>query len=183
MSRLGKKPVAVPAGVNVSVSGRTLTVSSGKQTLKLEHRPEVKVAWKSDDRTISVSVDPVEAEDASVLAFWGTTRSHIQNMIVGVTQGYEKNLEVVGVGYTAAVSGRNLDLKLGFANPIRVQIPEGVEVAIEKQFIKIRGADKQKVGQLAAEVRALRKPEPYNGKGVKYTTEVIKKKQGKAFGA
>ena len=183
MSRLGKKPVPVPANVKVSITGRKVSIASGTQTLEMEHRPEVRVAWKPDEKHLEVSIDPQDSENRQVRAYWGMTRAMLQNMVNGVTKGYEKSLEVVGVGFTAAVSGKTIDLKLGFANIIKVQIPPGLDVSVDKQFIKIKGADRQKVGQLAADIRAKRKPEPYNGKGVKYTDEVIRRKQGKAFGA
>lgn len=183
MSRLGKKPVQIPANVNVSVSGGKVTVAGGKSTLAMVHRPEVKVAVDGAAKIVSVSIDPKDAENSQVRAYWGMTRALIQNMVDGVTKGYEKTMEVVGVGFTAVVNGKNLDLKLGFANTIKMPIPPGLEVSVDKQFVKIKGADRQLVGQFAADMRAKRKPEPYNGKGVKYQTEVIKKKQGKAFGS
>src|SRR5690606_13652453 len=148
------------------------TISSGSNTLEMEHRPEVKVAWNQNEKSLVVTIDPADAENGTARAYWGMTRALLQNMVDGVTKGFEKNLEVVGVGYTATVNGRNLDLKLGFANTIRLTIPMGLDVTVDKQFIKVRGADRQAVGQFAAVIRSKRKPEPYNGKGVKYTTEV-----------
>ncbi len=181
MSRIGKQPVAVPSGVKVAVQGRKVSVSGPQGTLTLEHRPEITV--KQADASVVVAVDPRHADKTDVNAYWGTTRALLRNMMEGVTKGYERSLEVVGVGWSAAVAGKNLKLVVGYANPILVAIPEGLKVTVEKQFIKVVGADQQKVGQFAAEVRSKRKPEPYNGKGIKYTTEVIKKKQGKQFGA
>lgn len=183
MSRLGKKPVPVPANVKVDIAGDKITVASGSKTLSLNKRPEVGVAYDSGARLVSVSISEADKENRLVRAFWGTTRAHIANMIKGVTEGYQKQLEVVGVGFTATVAGKTLDLKVGFANVLKVPIPAGVEVSVEKQFITVKGSDKQAVGQFASVVRSKRKPEPYNGKGIKYTTETIRRKQGKAFGS
>lgn len=183
MSRLGKKPIEVPGNVSVAINGRKVTISSGSNKLEMEHRPEVKVAWNQNEKSLVVSIDPADAANRQIRAYWGMTRALLQNMVVGVTKGYEKTLEVVGVGFTAVVNGKNLDLKLGFANTIKVPIPMGVEVGVDKQFVRIKGADRQAVGQFAAVVRSKRKPEPYNGKGVKYVDEVIRRKQGKAFGS
>jgi large subunit ribosomal protein L6 len=183
MSRLGKKPVPVPGNVKIEVAPGKVTVSSGSKSLTLPVRPEVKVAFDAAAKAVSVTIDPKKADDAQTKALWGTTRAHISNMIKGVTDGFQRSLEVVGVGFTAVVAGKTLDLKVGYANMIKVPIPLGVEVSVEKQIITVKGADRQAVGQFASVVRSKRKPEPYNGKGIKYTDEVIKKKQGKAFGA
>ncbi|MEX2217877.1 MAG: 50S ribosomal protein L6 [Phycisphaerales bacterium] len=183
MSRIGKQPVGVPAGVKATISGRTITIAGPQGTLSYEHRPELKVAWNETEKSLVVSIDEKDAGNADVKAHWGTTRALLRNMVEGVTKGYEKSLEVVGVGWTAAVAGKNIKLVVGYANPILVAIPEGVKVVVEKQIIRVSGADKQAVGELAAEIRSKRKPEPYNGKGIKYTDEVIKRKQGKQFGA
>ncbi|HBS30053.1 MAG TPA: 50S ribosomal protein L6 [Phycisphaerales bacterium] len=183
MSRLGKKPIAVPANVKVELKGREVTLSSGSKSLKFTHRPEVGVAWDEGARSLSVSIVPGHEASGGARAYWGTTRALLNNMIGGVTKGYEKTLEVVGVGFQATVNGRNIDLKLGFANTIRLAIPTGLDVTVDKQFVKIAGPDKQLVGQFAADIRAKRKPEPYNGKGVKYVNEVIRRKEGKQVGA
>ena len=180
MSRIGKKPVSIPKGVEVAVSGRTVSVEGPKGKLSFEHRPEVSVRVEDD----AVSVDMHESLLGSkrVRALWGTTRSLINNMVDGVSKGYEKKLEVIGVGWTAQLAGQTLRLNVGFASPVEVQIPEGVTVGVDKQNITIGGADKQAVGQLAAVVRGKRPPEPYNGKGIKYADEVITRKEGKKFG-
>ena len=183
MSRLGKMPVAVPADVQVSIAGRKITIAGKAGSLTFEHRPEVKVAHDTTEKTLSVSIDPKDEDTKAVRALWGTTRATLANMIVGVQKGYEKKLEVVGVGYTATLAGKNLKLKVGFANAIEVPIPQGLVVSVEQQFITVKGPSKQLVGQFASVVRSKRKPEPYNGKGIKYTTETIKRKQGKAFGS
>lgn len=183
MSRLGKKPISVPASVKVDLKGRDITMSSGSKTLKFSHRPEVKLGWDEGARSMTVAIADGVAPTGEARAYWGTTWAILNNMITGVTKGYEKTLEVVGVGYQATVNGRNIDLKLGFANTIRLTIPVGLDVTVDKQFVKIAGPDKQLVGQFAADIRAKRKPEPYNGKGVKYTNEVIRRKEGKQVGA
>jgi large subunit ribosomal protein L6 len=179
MSRLGKKPVTL-GKASASISGRNVTISNGNASLSYEHRPEVSVTHDADSKSLVVAIDENSANSKEIRAYWGMTRALLANMVTGVTEGYSKTLEVVGVGYTATLSGKNLDLKLGFANTIRVPVPQGLDVQVEKQVIKIKGADKQMVGQFAAEVRAKRKPEPYNGKGVKYSDEVVRRKQGKA---
>ncbi len=183
MSRIGKQPVAVPAGVKASVKDRTVTIQGPGGTLSFTHPEAVKVVWAESEKAVVCTIDEKDSDNAEVKAMWGTTRAQIRNMIEGVTKGYEKSMEVVGVGYTAALAGKQLKLVVGFANPIMMDIPAGLKVTVDKQFVKIQGADKQMVGQFAAEMRSKRKPEPYNGKGIKYTTEVIKKKQGKQFGA
>jgi large subunit ribosomal protein L6 len=183
MSRIGKQPVAVPAGVKATIAGNKVTIAGPQGTLTMEHPEYVKIAWNETEKSVVATIDEKDMQNAQVKADWGTARATIRNMIIGVTKGYEKSLEIVGVGWTAAVAGKNLKLVVGYANPILMPIPEGVKVTVEKQFVKVQGADKQKVGQFASEMRAKRKPEPYNGKGIKYTDEVIKKKQGKQFGA
>ena len=183
MSRLGKKPISVPANVKVAIDGRKVTVSSGSTNLTFEHRPEVQVRWSAEDKAIHVGIDAKDAEDRVAKALWGTTRAILNNMVTGVTKGYEKTLEINGVGYTAELTGQNLKLKLGYANPLMVAVPPGVKVVVDKNIVRISGADRHAVGQFAANVREKRKPEPYNGKGIKYSTETIRRKQGKAFGA
>jgi large subunit ribosomal protein L6 len=183
MSRIGKQPVTVPAGVKVSIKDRVVSIQGAGGTLTFTHRPEVKVAWTESEKAIVCTIDQKDVDNAEVKALWGLTRAQIRNMVEGVTKGYEKSMEVVGVGYTAAVTGKQLKLVVGFANPIMMDIPPTLKVTVDKQFVKVQGPDKQMVGQFAAEMRSKRKPEPYNGKGIKYTTEVIKKKQGKQFGA
>lgn len=177
MSRIGKRPVPVPQGVKVTVEGRTITVEGPKGRLSWEHRPEVRVTVAAQPP--QVVVERV-VENRLARALHGLTRALIQNMIVGVTQGYEKRLEIVGVGYLAAVQGRVLQLRVGYANELQVPIPEGLEVNCpDQQHIVIRGIDKQKVGNFAASVRALRKPDPYKGKGIRYQGEHIRMKEGK----
>jgi large subunit ribosomal protein L6 len=183
MSRIGRKTITVPAGVKIALKGQDVTVTGPKGTLVVNVHPEVKIAWSESEKTIKCTIDEKSQEDSGVRALWGTNRALIQNAIVGVQDGYSKSLEVVGVGWTAALAGAKLKLVVGFANPITVDVPKGLTVKVDKQIITVSGPDKQMVGQFAAQTRAMRKPEPYNGKGIKYTTETIKRKQGKQFGA
>jgi large subunit ribosomal protein L6 len=178
MSRIGKKPVPVPKGVKVSVAGRRVDVEGPQGKLSYECRPEVKVAVGEGGGQVLVSRDDEERETR---AYHGLTRSLINNMCIGVSQGYEKRLEVVGVGYLAALAGNKLQLRVGFANEIHKTIPQGLNVTCPDQnHIVIKGPDKQQVGQFAAEVRGLRKPEPYKGKGIRYEGEQVRRKAGKA---
>lgn len=183
MSRIGKQPVQVPAGVKVGVQGRKVTIGGAGGNLTLDCPEGVNVKFNEADKAIVLTIADRDKDNARVKALWGSTRAHLRNMVEGVTKGYEKTMEVVGVGWTAAVAGKKLKLTVGFANPIEMTIPDGLKVTVEKQFVKIAGPNKQQVGEFAASMRAHRKPEPYNGKGIKYTTEIIKKKQGKQFGA
>ena len=183
MSRIGKKPVEVPGNVKVSVADRTVTVEGPLGSLTMDHRPEVGVEFDADAKEVRCSIDESAMANRQMRAYWGLTRALIGNMVEGVTKGYQKSLEVVGVGYTAAVQGNKLRLTVGFANPVEVPIPAGVDVAVERQIVTVKGADKHAVGQFAANVRAVRPPEPYQGKGIKYTDEQIRRKEGKQFGA
>lgn len=183
MSRIGKKPISVPGNVKVSLTETSISIEGPKGTLSYEYRSEVDVSFDEGDKSISVSMDQkLIDQKRSNNAYWGTTRALINNMIKGVTDGYERKLQVVGVGWTATVNGNKLALKVGYANVIEMPIPEGLTVTADKQIITVSGADKQAVGHFAASTRAKRKPEPYNGKGIKYLDEVIMRKQGKAFG-
>ena len=178
MSRIGKKPVSVPAGVKVAVAGRTINVEGKVGKLQWEFRPEVAVSY--DERAGEVVITRA-SDDRLSRALHGLTRAMIQNMVIGVSQGYEKKLEIVGVGYLAAIDKNVLQLRVGFANEVHRPIPPGLTVKCPDQtHIVITGPDKQKVGQFAAEIRAVRKPEPYKGKGVRYDGEVVRRKAGKA---
>jgi large subunit ribosomal protein L6 len=178
MSRIGKKPVTVVDGVKVVVQNGNVEVEGPKGKLTFSHRPEVAVTVAEDGK--SLLVERRDDERAS-RAFHGLTRAIVNNMILGVKNGYEKKLEIIGVGYLAAIKGKVLQLRVGFANELQKEIPEGLEVTCPDQtHVVVKGCDKQKVGQFAAEVRALRKPEPYKGKGVRYQGEVIKIKAGKS---
>lgn len=180
MSRIGKKPIPIPRGVKVSVADRTVTVQGPGGTLTLEHRPEVSVALEGEQ----VVVHTDRANDRLCRALWGTTRANISNMVQGVIKPYQEVMEVQGVGYTAEVQGNKLKLVVGYANPIFLEIPPGLKVSVERQqVVTIQGIDKKQVGQFAADMRAIRKPEPYNAKGIKYRDEIIRRKQGKQFGS
>jgi large subunit ribosomal protein L6 len=179
MSRLGKKPVAVPANVKVNLAGRVVVIEGPLGKLEWEHpqRASVHFDTAAASLIISRSGDTREAR-----AQHGLVRALLANMVVGVSQGYEKRLEIVGVGYLAAVQGATLQLRVGLANELQKPIPEGLKVTCpDQQHVVIRGIDKQKVSQFAAEVRALRKPEPYKGKGIRYEGEVVRRKQGKVM--
>lgn len=176
MSRIGKKPVEIPAGVTVKVAGQQVNVEGPKGKLNLDVRPEVKV--EVDEKKIVVLRDK---DDRNSRAFHGLTRALLNNMVIGVKDGYEKKLELHGVGYVANISGDTLSLRVGFANELKMKIPTGLEVSCPDQtHIDVKGCDKQLVGKFAAEVRALRKPEPYKGKGIRYVGEHVKIKPGKA---
>lgn len=178
MSRIGQKPVKIASGAKISVSDRTINVEGPKGKLVFEHRPEVKVAVDESGSEVTVSRRDDERESR---AFHGLTRAIVANMIVGVTEGYERKLEVVGVGYLASIQGTNLQLRVGYANELQVKIPQDLDVTCPDQtHITIKGCDKQRVGQFAAQVRSLRKPEPYKGKGIRYQGEQVKLKPGKA---
>ena len=178
MSRIGNKPVPILDGVKVSVSDRTVKVEGPKGKLAWEPRREIQV--KVDDSKKEIVVTRADDERMSK-ALHGLSRSIINNMIIGVKQGYEKRLEIVGVGYLASLKGKTLSLRVGLANELVKQIPEGLTVTCPDQtHVVIQGCDKQLVGQFAAEIRSLRKPEPYKGKGVRYQGEHIKLKPGKA---
>jgi large subunit ribosomal protein L6 len=179
MSRIGKQPVILPAGVKVSVANRLVKVEGPKGKLEFTHHPGVNVA--ADAKGITVT----RPDDARLSrALHGTTRALIANMVKGVTTGFEKKLKIEGVGYQAAVKNKAVELTVGFANRIVHNQPEGITVAVpDPTTIVVSGADKQKVGQFAAEIRASRKPEPYKGKGVRYEGEVVRRKEGKSFAA
>lgn len=179
MSRIGKKPVAVPAGVSVALSGRTLTMEKGGQKLQMIHRPEIAVKWNDADRQVECSLVRDSDRDRRPRAYWGLTRSLIQNMVEGLTTGYTKKLEVVGVGWNAQAQGNKIILNVGYSKPVEIAVPSSVNVAVERQFITLTSVDKQAVGQLAAKIRSKRKPEPYNGKGIRFVGEQIIRKEGK----
>ncbi len=174
MSRIGKQPVAIPKGIEVTVDGTTITVKKGNKsaTIPTHGRVDVEVV---DGNVVFTR----KGEDKESSAFWGTYRALTNNAIFGLDQGFKKSLEINGVGYRAAVKGNVLELQLGYSHPINFEIPAGIEIAVEKNIISVVGADKQQVGQTAAIIRGFRKPEPYKGKGVKYTDEVIIRKAGK----
>jgi large subunit ribosomal protein L6 len=175
MSRIGKKAVPVPTGVTASIDGRTLSVKGPKGTLALAMRDEIKYTIEDGGISVQPANDTKQAR-----AFWGMQRTLVQNLVTGVTDGFTKKLLITGVGYRAAAQGRNLKLQLGYSHDVNVDVPEGLEVKTpDNTTVEISGTDKQKVGQLAAEIRRWRKPEPYKGKGIKYDGEFIFRKEGK----
>ena len=176
MSRIGRTPVAIPAGVDVTISGREVTVTGPRGTLGLEVPPPIEVARV--DGTITVTRPNDEGE---IRALHGLSRSLIANMVTGVTEGFRKTLEIVGVGYRVQARGKDLEFSLGFSHPVPVTAPEGITLRVESptRFV-VEGIDKQQVGEVAANIRKLRKPDPYKGKGVRYQGEQIRRKVGKA---
>jgi large subunit ribosomal protein L6 len=185
MSRIGKQPVTVPSGVKVNLDPKTRTIhiEGAKGKLAFTWKPEVKVAWNQNENRIVCTIDESDSENKVARALWGTTRARIQSMIEGVTKGYSKKLEVVGVGWNAKPAGKNLQLNVGYADPVTMSPPQGVQFVIEGNAVTVSGPSAELVGQFAAEIRSMRPPEPYNGKGIKYSDEVIQRKQGKVFGA
>ena len=178
MSRIGSKPVAIPSSVTVEVAGNTVKVQGSKGELSIEFLPEVTVKVEDDKVIVERKGDDDESR-----ARHGLTRQLIANMVIGVSEGFEKKLEIIGVGYKAQAKGKVLTLNLGFSHPIDFQIPEGIEITQDeknKNLLTITGIDKQKVGQAAAVIRGFRPPEPYKGKGVRYIDEEVKIKPGKA---
>jgi large subunit ribosomal protein L6 len=175
MSRIGKKPVPIPAGVTAKLEGQHIAVKGAKGELDFTAPEEVSV--KLEDGAVHVT--PLH-QDKRARAMWGTTRARVQNLVVGVTKGFEKKLEINGVGYKAAIAGKNLQLSLGFSHDVIYPIPTGVTITTPKPTeITVAGIDKRQVGQIAAEIRGYRGPEPYKGKGVKYAGEFIFRKEGK----
>jgi large subunit ribosomal protein L6 len=179
MSRIGKKPVILESGVKAELKDGQLTVTGPKGTLSLAVHNKVNL--EVTEKEINVAV--AKPDNKQERALWGLFRSLVQNMVDGVTKGFEKKLEVNGVGFKVALNGTKLTLNLGFSHPIDVEVPSDIQVAIDKNVITITGSDKQKVGQFAANVRELKKPEPYKGKGIKYIDEVILRKAGKVVKA
>lgn len=175
MSRIGNKAVTVPSGVTANVTGQTVKVKGPKGELQLVIADDVSIAMDKG----SITVEP-RSESKRARSLWGTSRTQVANLISGVTKGFEEKLEITGVGYRAAVQGKQLNLQLGFSHDVNFAIPAGIAIATPKPTeIVITGIDKQKVGQVAAEIRGYRPPEPYKGKGVKYAGEYIFRKEGK----
>ena len=176
MSRIGKLPISIPAGVEIKIDGNIISFKKDKLSSELDTKGNVKVELKDNFLNFTANDNSRQAS-----AFWGTYRSLSNNIIIGLTTGYEKKLEINGVGYKVAVKGNKLELKLGFSHDINFDIPDGITMESDKTGTKlsIKGADKQQVGQIAAEIRSFRPPEPYKGKGVKYSDETIIRKAGK----
>jgi len=175
MSRIGSKPIEIPDGVDVTLAGEDVTIKGKKGQMSLRLVPEVTASQEDG----SVVVKPRD-DSKRARAMWGLQRSLVQNMVTGVSEGFTRELEIQGVGYRAAVQGQVLNLQLGFSHEIAYQIPEGIEIKCERPTaIAVSGMDKQKVGQVAAEIRGYRPPEPYKGKGVRYVDEYVFRKEGK----
>lgn len=181
MSRIGKQPIKILEGIEVKIDGQFIIVKGPKGELQQKLSKNIKIEMQNKEIVFS----PISLEKLSglnrkkTLANWGTIRMLVFNMIKGVTDGFEKKLELQGVGYRVALEGKKLILSLGFSYPVEIQAPEGIEFKIEKNIITVSGIDKQLVGQVAAEIRAKRKPEPYKGKGIRYVGEVVRRKAGK----
>jgi large subunit ribosomal protein L6 len=175
MSRIGKKPVTVPAGVTATLDGDRIEVKGPKGTLSMPKAAHVTYALEDGGISVQPANDTKQAR-----SFWGMQRTLVQNLVTGVTEGFSKRLEITGVGYRANAQGKKLKLQLGYSHDVDMEVPEGVDVKTPDQTtVEISGADKQKVGQFAAEIRRWRKPEPYKGKGIKYAGEFIFRKEGK----
>jgi len=175
MSRIGKKAVAIPSGVTVTLDGQTVAVKGPKGQLSWTVAEEIEVKQDGGELLLSKRTDSTRAQ-----AMWGLSRTLVANMVQGVTQGYERTLELVGVGYRAAMKGSNLSMQLGFSHDVDIKPPQGVSFAVPKQTeIRIAGIDKQVVGEIAAQIRRIRPPEPYKGKGVRYQGEKVRRKEGK----
>lgn len=175
MSRIGKKPVPLPKGVTATVDGKLVKVKGPKGELSVKLVPQVDAKVEADGITVTPNMDMDQARQ-----MWGLSRTLVSNLVVGVTQGFQQKLEINGVGYRAAVQGKNLNLQLGFSHDVAYPIPAGITITAEKPTqLTVAGIDKQLVGQVAAEIRNYRRPEPYKGKGVKYAEEHIRRKEGK----
>lgn len=174
MSRIGKKPIIIPEGVEVKIDGQKVTVKGPKGGLTFEVSPQILVELVNGSVKVSQ-----KREDKNTRALWGLTRSLIFNMVKGVSEGYEKKLELEGIGFKANVEGKKLTLNVGFTHPVVIEAPEGINFSVEKNVITVSGIDKQLVGETAARIRKVRPPEPYKGKGIRYQGEVIRRKEGK----
>jgi len=179
MSRIGKLPISIPEGVQVKIENDLIFVKGPKGELTQKIHPNVKIEKKDNNIFVSVK-NPNNRDDRSL---WGLFRTLVSNMADGVTKGFEKKLEIKGVGFRASVTGKNLILNVGFSHQVQFPIPEGIEIKVEKSTISVSGFDKQLVGATAADIRAIKKPEPYKGKGIKYIDEVIRRKAGKVVKA
>lgn len=174
MSRIGKKPIEIPAGVEVKIEGQNVKISGPKGEFSREIRPEVRVELK--DKEILVSA---LKETKLARSLWGTSRMLLSNMVTGVTEGFEKQLEIQGVGFKAELKGEELVLNVGFSHLVNINIPKDIKITVEKNIIKVTGIDKERVGQMAANIRKVKKPEPYKGKGIRYVGEQVRRKVGK----
>lgn len=177
MSRVGKKNIALDSKVEVTIQDGHVDVKGPQGALSLDF--DKRIELKKEENTLSCSVKEKYVKNKDIQALWGLVRNLVNNMVLGVADGFEKKLEIQGVGYRASVSGKSLSLVLGFSHDVSYVIPEGIEISVEKNIIIVKGIDKQKVGQVAAEIRAFREPEPYKGKGIRYVDERVRRKIGK----
>lgn len=191
MSRVGKKPILIPEDVEVKIEGQKITIKGSKGELSLGIQPEIKIEMEAQKLLLKPKIETAEGPrpfsekngaygaGKETRAIWGTTRAILTNMLKGVTEGYEKKLEIEGLGYRAQLSGDNLLLYVGFSHPVEIQAPSGIKFSVEKNIITVFGIDKHLVGQIAANIRKVKPPEPYKGKGIRYLGEVIRRKVGK----
>ena len=177
MSRIGRKSILIPDGVEVKIEENIVKIKGPKGELSLKVTPEIKIEIVDN----KISFIP-KIKNKQTNSFWGLTRTLVSNMVKGVTEGFEKKLEIKGVGFKANIEGENLVLNVGYSHPVKIKIPEGLKISVEKNIINVSGIDKELVGQVAANIRKVKKPEPYKGKGIRYLGEVVKKKVGKKVG-
>lgn len=178
MSKIGKQPVVIPAGVTVEVSGHSVIVTGSKGTIKRHFAPEISV--EVSDGVVHVSA---KGNSKYVMSLFGTTRALINNDVIGVSNGWVKKLELVGTGFRAEAAGQELSLTIGYSHPVKIKAPEGISFKVEKNIVTVEGYNREIVGQIAASIRAVRPPEPYKGKGIKYIDEIVRRKAGKAAAA
>ncbi len=178
MSRIGKKTIEIPENVKIQIDGENIKISGPKGEITKKIRPEIKIEIK-DGKVFTFPSPNYASRFKKISALWGLYRSLVNNWVTGVAKGYEKKLEIEGVGYKAAVENKNLVLKVGFTHQVKIECPEGINFSVEKNIITVSGIDKEKVGQLAAVIRKARPAEPYKGKGIKYLGEKIRRKEGK----
>lgn len=175
MSRIGKQPISVPNGVQVSIENKKISIKGSKGELCLDIPNSISITY--EDSLLQVTPDNKENKEQRMK--WGLIRALVANMVKGVSEGFEKKLEINGVGYKAVVQGKKIVMQLGYSHPVEIDIPDGIEATIEKNVISIKGIDKYLVGEISAKIRSKRKPEPYKGKGIKYMDEIIRRKAGK----
>lgn len=178
MSRIGKKPILIPQDVQVKIEGQKVTIKGPKGELSFRFRPEIDVELKENQILVKPKV-----ETKLTRALWGTTRAILNNMVKGVKEGYEKKLQIEGLGYKANIEGEELVLYVGLANPVKIKPPSGIKISVEKNIITVSGIDRELVSQVAAKIRKVKPPEPYKGKGIRYLGEVIRRKVGKKVAA
>ncbi|MFC1663810.1 50S ribosomal protein L6 [Patescibacteria group bacterium] len=178
MSRIGRKPIKIPEGVQVKIEGQKILIKGPKGELQKEIRPEIGVETKSGEIVVSP-----KKETKKTKAFWGLTRALVFNMIEGVSKGYEKKLQIEGIGFKANLEGDNLVLEVGFSHSVKIKMPEGIKFLVEKNIITVSGINKELVGQTTAKIRKVKPPEPYKGKGIRYLGEIVRKKIGKKAAA